>query len=137
MWICPKCNRSFKNTNQIHTCKLVTKASILGKRSQHISDLYETLIQEVKKFGDFREEAVLPDVFFLKTKSTFLMVKAKTKWIDVEFFLEKLEDVPPVKKYLQTSKRRVVHVVSIDSEEDIDEQLIDWLRRSYELIANA
>ncbi len=137
MWTCPECNRTFRNTNQVHTCRLVTKESLLAKRSQHINELYEALLHELKKFGEFREEAVPPDVLFLKTKSTFLMVKLKTKWIDVEFFLEKLEDVPPVKKYLQTSKRRVVHVVSIDSLEDIDDQLIDWMHRSYELIANA
>lgn len=133
MWTCPKCNRSFRNTNQMHTCRLVTKESLFEKRSAHILHLYELLITEVKKMGDFREECVPPDVIFLKSKSTFLMVKVKKQWLDIEFFLDKLEDIPPVKKYLQTSKRRVVHVVSIDEQEDINDQLIDWIRRSYEL----
>ena len=121
----------------MHSCRLVTKESLFENRSETIRQLYELLISEVRKFGDFREECVPPDVIFMKTKSTFLMLKIKKKWIDVEFFLEKLEDVPPVKKYLKTSKNRVVHVVSIDEPEDVDEQLIDWIRRSYELISNA
>ncbi len=137
MWTCPKCNRSFRNTGKMHSCKLVTVESLFTKRSPAILNLYQHLKTELNKMGEYREEAVPPDVIFFKTKSTFLLVKVKTKWLDIEFFLDQLEDVHPVKKYLQTSKNRVVHVVSIDSEEDIDEQLIDWMQRPYTLIANA
>ncbi len=87
-----------------------------------------------KKEGPFREEAVGPDVLFFKTNSTFLALKVKRKWIDVEFFLDHLDDIPPVKKYLQTSKNRWVHLVSIDEMEDIDHQLEYWIRDSYKLI---
>ena len=137
MWTCPKCNRTFRNTNQMHTCKKVDKESFFLRRPPHFRELYETIRKHTQALGEFREEAVPPDVIFFKTKSTFLAVKVKKKWLDIEFFLDHLEDVPPVKKYLQTSKRRVVHLVSIDSEEDIDRQLLDWIKASYKLITNA
>ncbi len=89
------------------------------------------------EFGKFREEAVLPDVIFFKTKSTFLAVKVKKAWLDIEFFLDHLEDEAPVKKYLKTSKHRFAHLVSIDGKEDIDQQLIDWIKASYDLITSA
>jgi hypothetical protein len=38
---------------------------------------------------------------------------------------------------LQTSKRRVAHVVPVDSAEDLNEQLKGWMRASYELIREA
>jgi hypothetical protein len=76
-------------------------------------------------------------VIFFKTQSTFLAVKVKKKWLDIQFFLDHLEDVPPVKKYLQTSKRRFAHLVSIDEEADIDGQLRSWMKASYELICGA
>ncbi len=137
MWTCPTCARAFRNTNQMHTCKTVNKESFFLRRPLHFRALYETIKKQTRAFGDFREEAVKPDVIFFKTKSTFLAVKVKKKWLDIEFFLDHLEDVPPVKKYLQTSKRRFAHLVSIDSEEDIDRQLLDWIKASYELITNA
>lgn len=135
MWTCPKCNRQFRNTNQIHTCKLVDKETFFLRRPAHFRDLYKTIKSYVTSLGNFREEAVEPDVIFFKTKSTFLALKVKKAWLDIEFFLDHLEDVPPVKKYLQTSKRRFAHLVSIDSKEDIDHQLLDWIRASYELIS--
>ncbi|HFA51365.1 MAG TPA: hypothetical protein ENJ95_20310 [Bacteroidetes bacterium] len=137
MWTCPSCNRTFRNTNQMHTCKKVDMESFFLRRPPHFRGLYELIKKKTEMFGDFREEAVPPDVVFFKTKSTFLAVKIKKKWIDIQFFLDHLEDVPPVKKHLQTSKRRIAHLVSVDCEEDIDRQLMDWIKASYELISGA
>ena len=134
MWSCPKCHRNFRNSNQYHTCRLVNKESFFERRPPHFKSLYEAIKNQVKELGEFREEAVLPDVIFFKTKSTFLAIKVKKAWLDIEFFLDHLEEEPPVKKFLQTSKRRFAHLVSIDEEEDIDKQLIDWIKASYTLI---
>lgn len=137
MWTCPTCQRSFRNKNQQHTCKLVDKELFFHRRPSHFRDLYTQIKDMVSEWGEFREEAVEPDVIFFKTKSTFLAIKVKMKWLDIEFFLDHLEDVHPVKKHLQTSKRRFAHVVSIDSEEDLTPQLLAWINASYELITGA
>ncbi len=137
MWTCPNCQRIFKNRNQNHTCKLVDKENFFLDRPAHFYKMYQTIQSLLREFGVFREEAVKPDVIFFKTKSTFLALKIKKRWIDVEFFLDHLDDIPPVKKFLQTSKNRFAHLVSIDEMEDIDQQLIDWIRASYGLISNA
>ena len=121
----------------MHTCKLISREALFERRPAYLFKLYELVYQALEDFGDFREEAIPPDVLFYKTKSTFLAIKVKSKWLDIEFFLEKIEDVPPVKKFLQTSKNRAVHIISIDEPEDIDNQLIDWMHRSYTLISNA
>ena len=137
MWTCPNCTRTFRNANQAHTCKLVSKEDFFEKRPPVLRKLFGQIVREVSRFGEFREEAVEPDVVFFKTKSTFLSVKVKRSHLEVVFFLDHLEDVPPVSKYLQTSKNRVAHVVLVDSPEEIGEQLRQWLRASYELIVNA
>lgn len=64
-----------------------------------------------------------------------MAIKVKKDHLDVEFFLDHLENVPPVSKYLQTSKHRVAHIVPIDSPNDINLQLKKWLRESYRLIS--
>ena len=137
MWTCPKCMRKFSKQDQSHSCHQMEISDILNRRSADIVDLVQELNREISQFGSFRVEAIRPDVLFYKTKSTFVALKVKTKWIDIEFFLERAEDVPPVKKLLQTSKRRFLHVVSIDGAEDIDGQLIEWMHKSYLLITNA
>jgi hypothetical protein len=52
-----------------------------------------------------------------------------------EFFLDHLEDIPPVSKYLQTSKFRAAHVVPVDRDEDIKSRLIYRMKTSYELVS--
>jgi Domain of unknown function (DUF5655) len=135
MWTCPNCGRSFKNANQNHTCRLISKDDLFKKRPVQLRSLYKKIFEIVRQFGDFREETVPPDVIFFKTRSTFLAVKVKKDHLDIEFFLDHIEDAPPVSKYLQTSKNRVAHIVPIDSGKDINRQLIAWMKHSYELIA--
>ena len=134
MWICTKCKRSFKRKNQQHSCTLISSDSLFEKRDPGFKKIYDKIIKEVKKLGEYREETVRPDVIFFKTKSTFLGIKVKKDHLEVEFFLKELENVPPVSKYLQTSKNRVVHLVPIDQLKDINQQLIDWIKRSYALV---
>ncbi|HEV8286065.1 MAG TPA: DUF5655 domain-containing protein [Chitinophagaceae bacterium] len=114
---------------------MISKENLFAKRPPELKVLYEKIVKQVKKFGEYREETVNPDVIFFKTKSTFLAVKVKKDHLDIEFFLDHLEDIPPVSKYLQTSKHRVAHVVPIDDEQDINAQLIAWMRSSYELVS--
>lgn len=63
-----------------------------------------------------------------------MAIKVKKDHLDIEFFLDHVEDVPPVSKFLQTSKHRVAHIVPIDCTEDITPQLKKWMRSSFDLI---
>lgn len=134
MWTCPKCKRSFRNANQNHSCTLVLKEDLFAKRPAFLKRLYDEIVFVVKKLGQYREETVLPDVIFFKTRSTFLAVKVKKDHLEVEFFLDHHEDDPSIAKWLQTSKCRVAHVVKIDGEKGITRQLTEWIRHSYHLI---
>ena len=135
MWTCPKCKRIFKRKDQQHSCKLISKESFFEKRPIRLKILFDKIVKEVKKSGNYREETVMQNVIFFKTKSTFLGIKVMKDYLIVEFFLEKLENVSPVSKYLQTSKHRVAHVVPVDQLEDINSQLINWMKRSYDLVS--
>ena len=135
MWTCPACHRRFRNTNQQHSCRLISKDDIFEKRPPELKKLYLQIEKIIKTFGKSREETLLPDVTFFKTKSTFLAIKVKRDHLDIEFFLDHLENVPPVSKFLQTSKHRVAHTVPIDDPADINEQLIKWMETSYLLIS--
>jgi hypothetical protein len=133
MWICHQCKRKFKNANQNHSCVLVSKDDLFAKRPKFLRDLCDEIISSVKELEEFREEAILPDVIFFKTKSTFLAIKLKKDHLEIEFFLDHHEDDPSIAKWLQTSKYRFAHVVRVDNEEDITTQLTEWIKQSYHL----
>ena len=134
MWTCPTCGRSFRKANQSHSCRLTAKEELFAKRSPDLKEIYDKIISAIKPWGTFREEAVPPDTIFLKTHSTFLAVKIKRDRLDIEFFLDHLENNSPVSKFLQTSAHRFVHYVPVDCNADIDSRLINWIRESYRLI---
>ena len=133
MWTCPKCKRSFKNANQNHSCILVSKDDLFAKRPAFLKQLYKKIVAIVNPLGEYREETVMPDVIYFKTKSTFLAVKVRKDHLEVEFFLDHHENDPSIAKWLQTSKHRFAHVVPVDSEEDITNQLTEWIEHSWHL----
>ena len=135
MWTCPVCKRPFKRKDQQHSCTLVSAASVFEKRSPELKKLYDRIVKEVSKMGTYREETVPPASIYFKTKSTFLGLKVKKDLLEVEFFLDHLEQVQPVSKYLRTSRHRVVHCVPVDRPEDINKQLLNWIKESYHLIS--
>ena len=108
----------------------------MKKRNENINHLFTILDKYIRSLGEVRSEAVPPDVVFYKTKSTFLALKLKTKWIDVEFFLDRYDDDPIIKKCLQTSKKRFAFIVSVDSADEIGDQLKYWISESYDLITS-
>jgi len=134
MWTCPKCKRSFKNANQNHSCILVSKEDLFAKRPALLKQLYKKIVAIVNPLGEYREETVMPDVIYFKTKSTFLAVKVRKDHLEVEFFLDHHENDPSIARWLQTSKHRFAHVVPVDSEEDITNQLTEWIEHSWHLV---
>ena len=134
MWTCSNCGRSFKNVNQQHGCRLIQKEQLFEKRPAVFKDIFKKIVSIIKPLGEFREEIVPPDVIYFKIISTFLAVKVKRDHLEVEFFLDHRDDSPLVSKYLQTSAHRFVHVVLVDSMDDIDVQMNNWIKHSYQLI---
>ncbi len=137
MWVCPNCQRCFKRADQTHTCKPISKDDLFSKRPPFLKNLFEKIEAIVSPFGEYREETVLPDVIYFKTASTFMAVKVKKSYLELEFFLSHLENVPPVVKFLKISKNRVVHVVRVVNERHIDEQFMGWIKESYILIGKS
>jgi hypothetical protein len=116
---------------------LISKETLFAKRPPSLKSLYQEITAVVTSLGEYREETVLPDVIFFKTRSTFLAVKVKKDHLDIEFFLDHRDSDPVISKYLQTSKNRVAHVVPVDCASDINDRLKNWIRSSYKLITTA
>lgn len=135
MWNCPKCKRSFRNTNQSHSCKPLLKEPITEKLPPGLEEIYKKINTTVKSFGKHRKEVLNNNTVFFKTKSTFLAVKIRKTFLEVEFYLDHKIDTPVVSKFLQTSKNRFAYVVPVDEPGDINHQLLHWLKFSYDLIS--
>lgn len=134
-WRCPQCNRKFRNTNQSHSC--VNKRvddHFIGK-NMHVKATYDTLEFKLKSMINFNIHPVLNAIMFT-TDATFLAIKPKKNWIDLEFVLNYEANEFPVHKVVKVNNERYAHFIRVQEPKDIDEQLIRWVRKAHELISN-
>lgn len=133
-WTCLNCNRTFKNTGQWHSCVVKSLDEHFINKEPRVKVTYERLESTLKTFGDFQISPVINAILF-SSESTFLAVKPKSKWLDLEFVLDYQADEFPIHKMVQVSKTRYAHFVRIQNPEEVDEQLIGWIKKAYELNA--
>jgi len=104
MWTCPDCSRTFKNTHQDHSCFVTDIESHFIGRQENVKSTFEKLLVVLKEFDKTTMNSVKNTILFT-TKTHFLVVKPKNKWLDIEFVLD----------------------------EKIDHQLLKWIEKAYNL----
>ncbi|MBI1807513.1 MAG: hypothetical protein HYR76_10735 [Ignavibacteria bacterium] len=135
-WVCPNCKRNFKHKNQSHSCVRVDPEDHFLNKSPNVERVYKMLLAEVRKFGKVNVSPV-KNCILLKTSSTFLALKPKKRWMDIEFLLDEEVNDYPIHKTVQASKRRFAHFVRLEDTEEIDKRLLSLLRRSYTLMKSS
>lgn len=131
MWTCPKCNRQFKNRNQDHSCGHFTIEQVFEDKPPEIFMLFQQIHKKVKSFGEMQVRAVKNGVMF-SVKSTFLALKPHQSYLAVEFAGGMAHDEFPVEKCMKISKNEFAHIMRIEQTEEIDDQLIAWLKEAYQ-----
>ena len=134
-WTCPNCQRQFTHENQYHSCRKITVDSHFVNKSDHIRAIYDRLMQTVTTWKDVRIEAV-KNAIMVKAGSTFLAVKPKKQWLDVEFTAE--EDVYefPVFKSQKYSANKWALYVRLEDPNEVNDQLLQWIRDAYQISLN-
>jgi len=133
-WKCPECKRTFKNTNQSHSCVIKSLDAHFIKKEPQVRATYDTLENHLKSIIDFQVSPVINAIMFT-SESTFLAIKPKKSWIDLEFVLDYEANEFPIHKIVQVSKTKFAHFVRIQQPKDVDGQLIGWIKKAYTLIS--
>jgi len=101
-------------------------------KEQHVIDAFESIKKEVLTFKDVRLNSVKGAILF-RAKSTFFAIKPKKMHLDIEFVLDEKIDEFPIHKTVQASKLKWAHFMRLGSPEEVDEQLITWIRKAFEV----
>jgi hypothetical protein len=132
-WICPECKKEFRNKNQAHSCARVDLEDHLKNKSPQVRATFDRLMRELRKFGEITLNPVKTSIQ-VKTVSTFLSIRPKKMSIEIEFQLGSELKEPPVYKNFRISKNRVLHFAVLNSPEDVNAKLMNFLKKSYELV---
>jgi len=131
LWVCPKCNRRFEKENQVHSCTVYPLDNHFRGREEVARPLYNRLEEEIKKkIGPFKVES-LPCCIHLVSTFTFAAVYALKNKIRIHFALDHKLESPRIDKSSQISKNRYQHSIDIEKGDEIDKELISWLKHAY------
>ena len=133
-WICPTCNKKFRNKNQEHSCARVPIDDHFSGKPSNIRMIYDRLMQEVHRFGEVTVNSVKTSIQ-IKAGATFLSVRPKRDRVEIEFQLGREISTFPITRSFRISKNRVLHSATLESYDQVNQELVRWLRESYELVS--
>lgn len=133
-WICPNCDCVSENQSSDHRCHRKDIHGFFEKESTSINDTYLALIKSLYHLGEIHLNIVKHNLI-VGSKHTFLIVKPKKQWLDIEFLLAEETYTFPVHKVIPTSQNHYAHYVRIETPSDIDNNLMQMLQSAYELMS--
>ena len=93
---------------------------------------YDYLLAQLRTFGEVRVAPKQTSIH-LEKNSGFAGVHPRKNYFNIEFRTDHKIVDPRITRLQQLSARRFEHTVKVKSKNDIDEQLLGWLRSAYEL----
>lgn len=131
MWTCSTCGRIFKRKGQQHSCKKVSLEKHFENK-ELVKTLFDTLVERIiKKVGECKVVSI-PCCIHLFGKYDFLAALPKKDRLEVRFALDRELKGSRVKTTVPISSKVYKNVLDISSLEEIDAELIGWLKKSYE-----
>jgi len=132
LWQCPKCGREFERFNQAHSCK-VYPLELHFKGKDTSKNLYKKLCEKIKKeIGDFKVES-LECCIHLISRSAFAAVKIRKQKLQIDFSLNHELKHKRFVKTFKLSEHRFQYLLEITKEEEIDHELLNWIREARKL----
>jgi len=133
MWTCKKCNREFTKTNQSHSCVVYPIDNHFKNKGEKSKSLFYALTKSIEdNIGELKIEA-LPCCIHLVSHYTFSGVWILKGKIRLDFRVNYEIKNKRFVKVEKLSTNRILYFVEITKESDIDLELLDWLKDSYNL----
>jgi hypothetical protein len=128
LWSCPRCGRTFANTNQTHTCAPV------GELDRHFEHSDESVRESFDRIlGSLGPVTVLPEKtrIALHVRMSFAAFQPRRHWLNGHLVLARQTSHPLIRRVQVFSPRNVVHEFRIDSPDDIDDAFLRLCREAY------
>lgn len=131
-WQCPKCGRRFSHRNQWHSCVSYSIQDHFRGKPASLKRIFDSLLKELRAYGPVRIDAVKTSIN-LAGKSHFGGVRVGQDSLNVGFVLHRVVKDKRIVRKLKVDRNKFVHTVNLTRLEDVDAQLLGWLREAYAL----
>ena len=129
-WKCSECNRKFAHKNQWHSCLKVSVDKHFEDKPVEIKQAFDKLIDEVRKFGPVRVDPVKTAIN-LTGVSHFAMIYPQKNALKMDFSLKREVKSERLEEFASVVSGRHMYYVRIQKKEDVDKELLGWLKEAY------
>lgn len=132
LWKCPECGRQFERRGQTHSCKpFPLKQHFIAKdRGKALYEKFKKAVRE--QIRSFKIESLECCIHFVST-STFAAVKIFKDKIQLDFSLSRQVKSKRMDGFVQMSAHRYLYYINLHREDEIDEELLNWVQEAYDL----
>ncbi len=129
-WVCPQCDRTFRQVNQGHACGVGNAAALLKNRPPELADLYRKLESTVKSFGHV--EVVTRDRYALfRTTRIFADLTVMRDALRVVIHLDRKASAACFSK-VGSSGKRISHVALVRTAADL-RAIMPFMREAFDV----
>lgn len=96
----------------------------------HERPIFEAVMRHVNSLGPVHVEPVSVGIF-LKRAQTFAQLRPMQRWVTLSFSLPRAVRHPRITRKVVPYHGRYYHVANLESPEEFDEELRDWITEAY------
>ena len=134
LWRCPACRREFVKPNQWHSCATRGLDEHFKGRDPHLRQVFDALVSKLRKIGPVKVDPVKTSIN-LTSGRHLGAVTVRGTYLRVGFYGTKRIVDPRIVHFERLGPERFGHSVVLESTEDIDDQLMNWLAAAYAMRA--
>ena len=124
--------KQWVEAGEAHDCWTTTEAALTKDLSEDLRDAWERLRDTAAAFGEQRIYASHSSIMFSR-KSCYFFVRPKRSYLEVCVFLGRTVKAPQVRKVVDSSKTKRVHILRVTHRDEVETPITDWLQEAYEV----
>src|SRR5262245_38382154 len=119
---------------EAHDCWTTTEGALTADLSEDLRDAWERLRETAAEFGEQRIYASHKSIMFSR-RSCYFFVRPKRSFLELNVFLGRAVQAPQIRKVVQSSAAKKVHVIQIRHRDEVEAPITSWLQEAYEFAA--
>lgn len=133
LWTCPRCRRTFANTNQTHTCAALGDLAAHFRGTQpSVRETFDRVLVTVRRLGPVDVLAEKTRIA-LHVRMSFAAFTPRTRWLDGHLVLARTVPSPRFRRIEECSQRNVLHVFRLTDPDQVDGEFAAWLSEAYQV----
>ena len=129
LWQCPTCKRRFAKQNQWHSCKPVSIDAHFKAKPAEVRSLFDALYAKLRSIAPLRMDAVKSSIN-LVSKHHFGGIRVQKDGLRLGFILGRPVEHHRIRTQ-QITPTIWAHHVKITRQEDLDTELLAWLKEAH------